>query len=78
MIEFIKRLVESHSGTSSKRFAGLTGWFTCLAICMYCTCKNIQAPDITDFLFVCSTTLLGVDSVTGIWKKNINIENKDK
>ena len=27
-------------------------------------------------LFICSTSLLGIDSVTGIWKKNIN-KNED-
>jgi hypothetical protein len=34
---FLKVIVSSHSGISSKRFCGLIGWVTCLGIIIYCT-----------------------------------------
>ena len=37
---------------------------------------TVQAPLITEMLFYCSTTLIGIDSVTGIWK-NIPQNVKD-
>lgn len=72
MLNFFKQLVTSGSGTSSKRFSGMIGWAVCLAICIYCTVEQIQAPDVIDFLFVCSTSLLGIDSVANIFSKKIN------
>ena len=38
----------------------------------------MQAPLITEMLFYCSTTLIGIDSVTGIWKKFSNNEGNNK
>lgn len=72
MLNFFKQLVTSGSGTSSKRFSGMLGWLVCLIICFYCTIKEIQAPDVVDFLFVCSTSLLGIDSVANIFSKKTN------
>ena len=67
----------AHSGLSTKRVCGFIGWIVCLFICVWCTILVIQAPEIIDLLFVCSTSLLGIDSITGIWKKNINIDKKE-
>ena len=63
---------------SSKRLCGIIGWLICLGICIYCTIQVIQAPMLTDSILIGSTTLLGVDSVTGIWKnkRDINIVNE--
>lgn len=64
--EFITKTFMSNSGVSSKRVCGFLGWFVCLVICLYCTFMVIQAPMIIDTLFICSSALLGIDSVTGI------------
>lgn len=69
--EFISKIFQSRSGVSSKRICGFLGWLVCLFVCIYCTVYAISAPQIVEILFICSTSLLGIDSVTGIWKKEI-------
>ena len=74
--QIIKRILSSAYGSiSSKRLCGIIGWLVCLGICIYCTIQVIQAPMLTDSILIGSATLLGVDSVTGIWKnqRDINI-----
>lgn len=52
---------------------GFLGWLVCLFICIWCTIYVIPAPEIVQLLFICSTSLLGIDSIVGIWyKKNKN------
>ena len=58
MKEFFLKMFTAHSGLSS--------------ICVYCTIMVIPAPEVVELLFICSTSLLGIDSITGIWHKNIN------
>lgn len=67
--EFISKIFESRSGVSSKRLCGVIGWLICIFICLYCTMNAVAAPAIVEYLFICSSGLLGIDSVTGIWKK---------
>lgn len=69
--EFISKIFQSRSGVSSKRICGFAGWAACVWICVYCTLHGLVAPAIVELLFICSTSLLGIDSVTGIWKKEI-------
>ncbi|WP_373101841.1 hypothetical protein [Bacteroides caccae] len=59
----------SHSGISSKRVCGVIGWFVAVAVLIYCTIMCIQAPLMIDTFLICVMALLGIDSVTGIWKK---------
>lgn len=66
---FFVQMFTAHSGLSSKRVCGFIGWIICLFICVWCTVCNIQAPDVSDWLFICSTSLLGLDSVTGMFGK---------
>ena len=68
-IAFIKEIVTSRSGISSKRVCGLLGWLVCLGVLIYCTIKVIQAPTMIDIMVIAVMGLLGIDSVTGIWKK---------
>lgn len=70
--QFLTQMFTSNSGLSSKRVSGFLGWMVCLCICVYCTLLGIQAPEIVEMLFVCTTSLLGIDCVTKIWRKNIN------
>lgn len=56
-------------GLSSKRICGVLGWIVCLGIAIYCTIAVIQAPIIIETILWCCMGLLGIDSITGIWKK---------
>lgn len=62
-------MVTSHSGISSKRVCGVVGWVVAMAVLIYCTIMCIQAPLMIDTFLICVMALLGIDSVTGIWKK---------
>lgn len=55
-------------GYSSKRIFGAIGFITCLGIAIACTIVDKQAPDIVDTIMYSSMILLGVDSITSIWK----------
>jgi hypothetical protein len=73
---FIKSMLMATQGSiSSKRVCGVLGWLVCLGICVYCTVGEIQAPILSDSILIGSAALMGVDSVTGIWKnkRDINI-----
>lgn len=74
-VTFLKDMLSSHTGVSSKRVCGVIGWLVCLGVLIYCTVNVIQAPLMIDTFLVCCMTLLGIDSVTGIWKK---FDNKPK
>ena len=67
-ITFVKEIVMSQSGVSSKRVCGLLGWITCLGVLIFCTIKVVQAPEMIDMIILAIMGLLGIDSVTGIWK----------
>lgn len=69
MIQFIKQMMQSHSGVSSKRVCGTIGWIVCLCSAIFCTIQNTQAPEFLDSVIIASSALLGVDSITDIWKK---------
>lgn len=75
--EFLRKVVTSHSGISSKRLCGIIGWIMAMGLLTYCTVTEKQAPNMIDTYLVCDLTLLGIDSVTGIWK-NFNNNNDDK
>lgn len=80
-VTFLRDMLSSHSGISSKRVCGVIGWLVCLGVLIYCTVNVIQAPLMIDTFLVCCMTLLGIDSVTGIWKKfgnNGNNKELDK
>ena len=66
--QFLKEVITSHSGISSKRVCSLLGWVVCLSVLIYCTIRCIQAPTMIDITVIAVLGLLGIDSVTGIWK----------
>ena len=66
--EVIFKLLESHSGVSSKRACGFIGWIACLGAMIYCTINRLQAPLVVDSIIYACLGLLGIDSITGIWK----------
>lgn len=62
-------MITSHSGISSKRVCGVLGFLVTTFVIIFCTISNIQAPLIMDTFIWAVCMLLGIDSVTGIWKK---------
>ena len=55
---------------SSKRVCGVLGWLVSLGVLLYCTILTVQAPVFADSVLFATAALLGVDSITGIWKDN--------
>ena len=69
MKEVIKSLLVSTKGSlSSKRFCGVIGWIVSLIILIYCSINQLQAPNMIDTVLYCCMGLLGIDSITSIWK----------
>jgi hypothetical protein len=61
-------MVTSHSGISSKRVCGVLGFLVVIFIIIFCTVNGIQAPDMIDTFVYAICMLLGIDSITSIWK----------
>ena len=59
----------SHSGVSSKRVCGIIGFAVTVFVLLYCTILEVQAPIMIDTFIYAICLLLGIDSVTGIFKK---------
>lgn len=72
MKQFLQKIFESESGVSSKRFFGSIGFCIVLIVAIYCTIAECVAPNIIEQILYCSVGLLGLDSVTRIFKKNCN------
>lgn len=66
--KFIKQIVTSHSGISSKRVCGVLGFLVIVFVIIYCAITGIQAPTILETFIWAVCMLLGIDSITGIWK----------
>jgi len=76
MLNSIKSILSAERGSlSSKRFCGIIGWITITAVLLICTIKGTQAPEMVNIVIYASTALLGVDSITDIWKDS-SINNK--
>lgn len=84
LIKWFKDMLDAKSSVSSKRFCGVLGWLVCIGVLIYCTIHVIQAPLITEFFLLSVVGLLGVDSVTSIWKnskdknRSNNVSNKNE
>lgn len=75
LIKWFKDMLDAKSSVSSKRFCEVLGWLVCIGVLIYCTIHVIQAPLITEFFLLSVVGLLGVDSITSIWK---NSKNKNR
>lgn len=78
LINWFKLMIDSDSSVSSKRFCGVLGWIVSICIIIYCTVNVVQAPTIMEFFLMSVVGLLGVDSVTNIWKDSKSNETKTK
>ena len=61
----------NHKKYSSKRIFGAIGFMTSICIAIACTIMNTQAPTIVVDIIYASVMLLGVESVTSIWKTRV-------
>lgn len=68
MKDFFIKLITAHTGISSKRVCGIIGFITVVMQLLYCTVMQIQAPNITEIFIYAVCLLLGIDSVTSIFK----------
>lgn len=75
--EFWIQLFTGHRAISSKRVCGFVGWMVSVFICLWCTFTHVEAPQIADMLFICSTSLLGVEAITSVFHKSVK-DNKNK
>lgn len=66
--EYIKLMITSHSGISSKRVCGVLGFLVISFVIIFCAIAETQAPLIMDTFIWAVCMLLGIDSITGIWK----------
>ena len=69
MKEFLIKLVTAHTGISSKRVCGILGWVVSLIVLIYCSIVTKQAPNMVDTVLYGCMGLLGIDSITSIWRK---------
>lgn len=65
----LKQIIMSHSGVSSKRLCGIIGFAVTVFVLLYCTILEVQAPMMIETFIYAICLLLGIDSVTGIFKK---------
>lgn len=72
ILEFIKQMITSGSGVSSKRVAGIIGWMAFIWVIIYCTIQDKQAPLMAETLAICSSALLGLETITNIWNNGKN------
>lgn len=72
MKDFLIKLITAHTGISSKRVCGVLGFLVIIFILLYCTICAIQAPLIIEPFIYAVCMLLGIDSITGIWKNKNN------
>lgn len=84
MLNSIKSILSADRGSlSAKRLCGIIGWNAVSAVLLICTIRETQAPEMVNMVIYASTILLGVDSVTEIWKSpssqnsNTNSNNHD-
>lgn len=68
---WLRETLSARSGQlSSKRIFGGLGFLICMFELIYCTYIHQEAPMMIDAFMLSCMGLLGVDSVTSIWKND--------
>lgn len=77
MKEFVHQMLSSGitHRISSKRVCGVIGWFVIIALLITSTIYGFEIPSIADTFMFCCMGLMGLESVTSIWKHN-KIDNE--
>lgn len=80
--EFFKQLFSGATGhISSKRVLGAICLLTCMGVIIYLAVQSKDSDNVKSLLEIMigvSALLLGISSVTSIWKKIPNSNNDDK
>ena len=63
--EYLRLMITSHSGISSKRVCGVLGFLVISFVIVFCTITQAQAPIILETFIWAVCMLLGIDSVMG-------------
>lgn len=61
--EYIRLMITSHSGISSKRVCGVLGFLVISFAIIFCTVFGIQTPLVLDTFIWAVCALLGIDSI---------------
>ena len=71
-----RTIFQAHSGGfSSKRVFGAIGMMICLGLLIAGFITDKSIPDFAELVYVTSASLMGLDNVTDIFKKSVNISN---
>lgn len=70
ILQYLKLMVTAHSGFSSKRVCGVLGFIVIIFVLIYCTLMGVEAPVMVETFIYAVCALLGIDSVTSIFKRN--------
>ena len=73
-IPLITMFLAKSGGLSSKRVAGLLGWVVCLILLCLGFYFEKQIDEFADYVLITSASLLGVDSLQGIFTKGDRIK----
>lgn len=64
--------LQHSGGLSSKRICGILAWMLCLGIFLSGFIMDKEIPEYGEIIAIIAASLLGIDSITGIWQKNIS------
>ena len=76
--EYIKLMITSHSGISSKRVCGVLGFIVISFVIIFCTVSSIQAPLILETFIWAVCMLLGIDSIMSPFYQKYKRRNKEE
>lgn len=62
-------------GLSSKRILGIIGFLTCVIVFIIAFFTDFVIPEFGELLLTVSASLVGLDSITGIWNKSVKKSN---
>lgn len=62
--------IANSGGLSSKRICGVLGWILCLILLIVSFCCDKEVNEFADYVLITSASLLGVDSLSGIFTKS--------
>lgn len=69
-VPFITMFLANSGGLSSKRVCGILGWIVCLVLLILSFYLERKVDEFADYVLITSASLLGVDSLAGIFNKS--------
>lgn len=74
-VPFITLFQAKSGGLSSKRVCGVLGWVVCLVLLICSAIFKFSIDEFADYVLITSASLLGVDSLQGIFTKSNRNQN---